>query len=89
MSCHQNIVPSYSPFLIFNGGFMKKLSRCLLQGLVNVFLDVLYILQTDGEPDKVFCYSCLFLFFASQLLVGCRRGMNDKALRISDIGEVG
>src|SRR4030042_255126 len=39
----------------FLGTISFSSSRGFLQGLINVFLDILYILQTNGKPDEIFC----------------------------------
>ena len=45
------------------------LPRSLSQGLVNVFLDVLHVFQTYGEPDEIFRDTRLLLLLPAQLLM--------------------
>lgn len=60
----------------------------MLERLTNVRLDILNILQANGQPDIVLGHPHRFLFRTRQLLMRRGRGMDHQALGVPDIGEV-
>src|SRR5580698_1832615 len=61
--------------------------RCRIQGLIQVFNDVLRMFEPDAEPDRFGAYTCPTLFVWSHLPVGGRGGMAAKRASVTDIDQ--
>ena len=73
------------PGLIWRGRF---LCGCGFQGLIDVCLDVIDMLDAHGEADVIGGSASFQLLLRGELLVGGGSGMNHEALCVADVGEV-
>ena len=58
------------------------------KSLVEIPLDVIQILNADGEPDHIGFDAGGRLLFGAQLLMGGRSRMDDQATGVADVGQV-
>ena len=61
----------------------------LFQRLLDIRDDVIYVLDTDGEPDEIRRNARGELLFFRELLMGGRCRVNGQRLRIPDVCKVG
>ena len=61
----------------------------LLQRLVDVVLDVVHVLEADGQAHELGRQPALPLLLLGELGVGGAGRVQGEALRVSDVGQVG